>query len=174
MLQIIDLALNNFTGQLPRKSSSTWKAMMANEGEVMSKLNHLQFRFLHFGQFYYQDMITVTTKGLELELVSILSLFTSIDVSCNKLDGPIPEEVAALKSLYSLNISHNALSGQIPPSLGNLTQWESLDLSSNNLTGEIPMQLADLTFLAVLNLSFNKLVGQIPQGKQLYKKKKNW
>ena len=26
MLQIIDLALNNFTGQLPRKSSSTWKA----------------------------------------------------------------------------------------------------------------------------------------------------
>ena len=35
MLQIIDLALNNFTGQLPRKSSSTWKAMMANEGEVM-------------------------------------------------------------------------------------------------------------------------------------------
>ena len=70
--------------------------MMANEGEVMSKLNHLQFRFLHFGQFYYQDMITVTTKGLALELVSILSLFTSIDVSCNKLDGPIPEEVAAL------------------------------------------------------------------------------
>ena len=166
MLRIIDLALNNFTGQLPRKSSSTWKAMMANEGEVMSKLNHLQFRFLHFGQFYYQDMITVTTKGLELDLVSILSLFTSIDVSCNKLDGPIPEEVAALKSLYSLNISHNALSGQIPPSLGNLTQLESLDLSSNNLTGEIPMQLADLTFLAVLNLSFNKLVGQIPQGKQ--------
>ncbi|KAK7861032.1 receptor-like protein cf-9 like protein [Quercus suber] len=152
--------------RFPKKSSPTWTAMMANEGEVKSKLNHLQFRFLHFGQFYYQDMITVTTKGLELELVSILSIFTSIDVSCNQLDGPIPEEIAALKSLYSLNISHNAFSGQIPLSLGNLTQLESLDLSSNNLTGEIPMQLADLTFLAVLNLSFNKLVGRIPQGKQ--------
>ncbi|KAL4606288.1 hypothetical protein ACB092_09G091800 [Castanea dentata] len=151
MLQIVDLALNSFTGQFPKKSSPNWKAMMANEGEVMSKLNHLQFRFLPFGQ---------------LELVSILSIFTSIDVSCNKLDGPIPEEVAALKSLYSLNLSHNALSGKTPPSLGNLTQLESLDLSSNNLTGEIPMQLEDLTFLAVLNLSFNKLVGRVPQGKQ--------
>ncbi|XP_050244003.1 receptor-like protein 33 [Quercus robur] len=166
MLQILDLASNNFTGQFPRKSFSTWKAMMANEDKVMSEFNHLQFKYLGFGQFYYQDVITVTTKGLEWELVRILTLFTSIDVSCNKLDGPIPEELAAFKSLYSLNLSHNALSGQIPPSLGNLTQLESLDLSSNNLTGEIPMQAEDLTFLEVLNLSFNKLVGRIPQGKQ--------
>ena len=166
MLQIVDLASNNFTGQLQIKSFSIWKARMANEDKVMTEFNHLQFKYLGFGQFYYQDVITVTTKGLEWELVRILTLFTSIDVSCNKLDGPIPEELAAFKSLYSLNLSHNALSGQIPPSLGNLTQLESLDLSSNNLTGEIPMQLEDLTFLAVLKLSFKKLVGRIPQGKQ--------
>ncbi|KAK7859736.1 hypothetical protein CFP56_004819 [Quercus suber] len=36
--------------------------MMVNEDEVMSKLNQLQFGFLSFGQFYYQDAITVTTK----------------------------------------------------------------------------------------------------------------
>jgi Leucine-rich repeat (LRR) protein len=99
--------------------------------------------------------------------VKILTIFTSIDVSNNNLDGPIPEELGELKSLYVLNLSHNALTGQIPPSLGNLTMLESLDLSSNKLTGEIPMQLADgLIFLSVLNLSFNQLVGQIPQGKQ--------
>ncbi|KAM4078949.1 hypothetical protein ACB094_09G078600 [Castanea mollissima] len=166
VLQILDLASNNFTGQFPRKSFSTWKAMMANEGEVMSKLNHLRFRFLNFGQFYYQDTITVTSKGLAIELVKILTIFTSIDISANKLDGSIPEDMGELKSLYVFNLSHNAFTGKIPPSLGNLSELESLDLSSNMLTGEIPVQLADLTFLAVLNLSFNQLVGPIPQGRQ--------
>ncbi|KAL4606292.1 hypothetical protein ACB092_09G092200 [Castanea dentata] len=166
VLQILDLASNNFTGQFPRKSFSTWKAMMGNEDEVMSKLNHLQFRFLPFGQFYYQDTITVTSKGLAIELVKILTIFTSIDFSANKLDGSIPEDIGELKSLHVFNLSHNALIGKIPPSLGNLSELESLDLSSNKLTGEIPVQLADLTFLAVLNLSFNQLVGPIPQGRQ--------
>ena len=100
--------------------------------------------------------------------MKILRLFTSIDISCNKLEGPIPEELAALKSLYVVNLSHNALTGHIPPSLGNLSQLESLDLSSNNLTAEIPVHLVDsLTFLSFLNLSFNQLVGKIPQASNL-------
>ena len=139
---------------------------MTNEVEVMSKLNHLRFEVLQLSQIYYQDMITVTSKGLELELVRILTLFTSIDVSCNKLDGPIPEDIGELKSLYIFNLSHNALTGKIPPSLGNLSELESLDLSSNMLTGKIPTQLTYLTFLAVLNLSSNQLVGPIPRGNQ--------
>nr|POF00860.1 receptor-like protein 12 [Quercus suber] len=46
ILQIVDLASNNFTGQFPNKSFSTWKAMMANEDEVQSVLNHLRFEVL--------------------------------------------------------------------------------------------------------------------------------
>uniref|UniRef100_A0A2N9I169 Leucine-rich repeat-containing N-terminal plant-type domain-containing protein n=1 Tax=Fagus sylvatica TaxID=28930 RepID=A0A2N9I169_FAGSY len=160
MFQIVDLALNNFTGPLSTKFLSAPKAMM-DEAE----LNHIQFEFL-FGSFCYQDMITVTSKGLDIELVKILTIFTSIDVSCNNLEGPIPENIGELKSLYGLNLSHDALTDQIPPSLGNLTTLESLDLSSNKLTGEIPTHLVDLIFFAVLDLSFNHLVGQIPQGKQ--------
>jgi Leucine-rich repeat (LRR) protein len=166
MLQILDLASNNFTGQLPRESIFYSKAMM---DQTQSEPNHLKFEFLEFNPLYYQDVITVTFKGQEYELVknSIIILFTLIDVSYNNLDGPIPEELGELKSLSGLNLSHNALTGRIPPSLGNLAQLESLDLSSNKLIGEIPMQLADgLIFLAVLNLSFNQLVGPIPQSKQ--------
>ncbi|XP_050243998.1 receptor-like protein 33 isoform X5 [Quercus robur] len=164
MLQIVDLASNNFIGRLPRESIFAWKAMMDH---AQSRIQYLQFGILQFSQNYYQDMIRVTIKGLDIELVRILTLFTSIDVSCNNLNGTIPEEIGELKSLRLLNFSHNALTGHIQPSLGNLTQLESLDLSSNNLTGEIPVQLADsLTFLSFLNLSFNQLVGPIPQGKQ--------
>ena len=35
-------------------------------------------------------MITVTSKGLDIELVKILIIVTLIDVSCNNLSGPIP------------------------------------------------------------------------------------
>ncbi|KAK9986159.1 hypothetical protein SO802_031110 [Lithocarpus litseifolius] len=167
MLQILDLASNNFTGQFPRKSFSTWKAMMDEKEEDKSVLSHLQFEVLHLSKLYYQDMITVTLKGLSFELVKILTIFTSFDISCNNFDGPIPEDIGALKSVYVLNFSHNAFIGKIPPSLGNLTPLESLDLSSNKLTGEIPIQLANsLTFLSFLNLSFNQLLGPIPFIKQ--------
>ncbi|XP_031277395.1 receptor-like protein 6 [Pistacia vera] len=132
-LQIVDLAINNFNGTIPGKYLTTWKAMMADEDEAQSQFKHLQFQFLEFGQLYYQDSVTVTSKGLELELVKILTLFTSIDLSNNNFEGPIPEETGLLKSLRLLNLSHNALTGPIPLSMGNLLQLESLDLSANEL-----------------------------------------
>ena len=43
MLQIVDLAFNNFSGKLPGKSLTTWKPMMPNEYQVVSYLNYSQF-----------------------------------------------------------------------------------------------------------------------------------
>ncbi|XP_028087114.1 receptor-like protein 7 [Camellia sinensis] len=166
-LQIIDLALNNFSGFLPQDCFLHWKAMMVDGGNAQSKLNHLHFKFLRINPFYYQDTVTVTIKGQQLELVKILTVFTSIDFSNNIFHGEIPYTVGALKYLYVLNLSHNFLTGDIPRSLGNLTQLESLDLSMNKLSGSIPQQLASLTFLSFLNLSFNQLVGRIPTGTQI-------
>jgi Leucine-rich repeat (LRR) protein len=120
------------------------------------------------GMAYHQDTITIISKGLEVEPVKILTIFTAIDFSCNNFDGPIPEEIGEFTLLYVLNLSHNAFTCQIPTSLGKLSNLESLDLSSNKLYGNIPMPLADgLIFLSVLNLSFNELVEQIPIIKQL-------
>jgi Leucine-rich repeat (LRR) protein len=163
-LQIIDVASNNFTGHLPIVLLSTWMALTDRVHEANSKLNHIQ---IGIGSFYYQDTVTITSKGSVVELVKILTIFTTIDFSCNNFDGPIPEEIGEFTLLYILNMSHNAFTGQIPTSLGKLSNLETLDLSSNKLTGEIPMQLASgLIFLSVLNLSFNQLVGPIPFIKQ--------
>jgi hypothetical protein len=165
MLQIIDVASNNFTGNLPIVLLSTWMAVMDHAHEAKTKLNHIH---VQIGTFYYQDKVTVISKGLEVELVKILIIFTTNDFSCNNFDGPIPEEIGEFTLLYILNLSHNAFMGQIPSSLGKLSNLKSLDLSSNMLTGEIPMQLANgLIFLSVLNLSFNQLVGHIPFIKQI-------
>ncbi|XP_039173467.1 receptor like protein 27-like [Eucalyptus grandis] len=161
MLQIVDISSNNFSGALPFKYLTTWEAMKADVD-----FYYIQYSFLGASGLYYQDTVSVTIKGLQVVLVKILTLFTSIDFSCNNFEGPIPNTLEALKALYFLNLSNNAFSGPNPPSLGHLQQLESLDLSRNDLNGTIPTQLLDLNFLSMLNLSYNKLVGCIPPIKQ--------
>ncbi|XP_058111858.1 receptor-like protein 33 [Magnolia sinica] len=165
MLQIIDLSSNSFMGALPSNMFENWKAMI-DEDKSQS--------FLHrtlpgpMKMIYYKDTVTVMIKGLDRELIKILSTFTTVDLSNNYFQGDIPKSIGILKSLHLLNMSHNSFTGQIPTSLENLTMLESLDLSQNNISGEIPWQLTKITFLSVLNLSQNHLVGSIPQSKQFF------
>ncbi|KAG4164109.1 hypothetical protein ERO13_D01G216084v2 [Gossypium hirsutum] len=166
MLQILNLAPNNFSGKLHLTCLRTWDAMQPNPDKNQSELQHLQCEDLRSG-VKYQDAITITIKGLVLELVKIPTVFTYIDISCNNFEGPIPEVIGKFNALYSLNVSHNAFTGPIPSSFGNLLELESLDLSSNSLRGEIPLQLANLNFLSCPNVSNNKLVGPIPTITQL-------
>ncbi|KAL3753562.1 hypothetical protein ACJRO7_000898 [Eucalyptus globulus] len=161
MLQIVDVSSNNFNGTLPPQYLTTWEAMKANVD-----INRVQYPFLHSTRLFYQDTVTVTVKGLKVELVKILIIFTSIDFSCNNFEGPVPDTLGALKGLHFLNLSSNAFSGPLHSSLGHLQQLESLDLSWNDLNGTIPPRLSDLTFLSFLNLSYNKLEGSIPAVKQ--------
>ena len=157
-LRIIDLAHNDFEGDLPEIYLRSLKATMnIDEGNMTRK---------YMGDDNYQDSMMVTIKGLEIEFVKILNTFTTIDFSCNKFQGVIPECIGNLNSLRGLNLSHNYLTGYIPLSFKNLKMLESLDLSSNKLSGRIPQELTILTFLEVLNLSQNHLIGFIPQGNQ--------
>ena len=168
MLQIVDLAFNNFTGKLPGNCFTRWDAMMSDENQAESKVKHIQYQFLQYdNQIYYRDSVTVTIKGQRMDLDKILTVFTSIDFSSNHFEGEIPNELFELKALYALNLSNNAFSGQIPQSIRNMKELESLDLSNNSLGGNIPTELGTLFFLSVLNLSFNRLVGKIPTGTQL-------
>ena len=157
-LRIIDLAHNEFEGDVPEMYLRSLKAIMnIDEGNVTRR---------YMGDNYYEDSTVVTIKGLEMEFVKILNTFTTIDLSNNKFQGEIPECIGNLNSLRGLNLSHNDLIGHIPLSFRNLKMLESLDLSSNKLSGQIPQELTSLTFLSVLNLSQNHLTGFIPQGKQ--------
>ncbi|KAF8015133.1 LOW QUALITY PROTEIN: hypothetical protein BT93_H0817 [Corymbia citriodora subsp. variegata] len=158
MLQIIDLSSNDFGGALPTSLLASWEAMKANVD-----FSHLRYRL---PEFVYDDTMTVTLKDLKLELIEIPTIFTSIDLSANRLEGPIPYTLGDLKALYVLNLSHYAISVSIPHVLGNLDKLESLDLSRNYLNGTILAQLANLNFLSLLNLLDNQLVGNIPTSGQ--------
>ncbi|KAK2980993.1 hypothetical protein RJ640_023319 [Escallonia rubra] len=159
-MRILDLSYNEFTGLLPAKYLKSFRGMMnANE-------NRTRLKYMGEPEKSCHDSITVVMKGMEFELVKILTVFATVDLSSNKFEGDIPDVIGDLNSLVVLNLSHNSLAGHIPSSLGAISELESLDLSSNQLTGEIPEELTNLTFLEVLNLSQNHLVGRIPHGSQ--------
>ncbi|KAH7841934.1 hypothetical protein Vadar_021517 [Vaccinium darrowii] len=109
------------------------------------------------------EEVEFETKGMSLTYKgTVLYLFSGINLSHNKLSGPIPHEIGNLSHIKVLNLSHNFLNGTIPATFSNLKSIESLDLSYNHLYGKIPFELTELSFLAVFNLSYNNLSGRMP------------
>ncbi|KAF8023749.1 hypothetical protein BT93_F1058 [Corymbia citriodora subsp. variegata] len=167
-LHILDLANNNFSGPLSANLLMSLGAMVTSENEQDKSL--YMTRYLgerNTPSKLYENSVTLTMKGQEIELVKILTFLTIIDLSRNSFQGHIPRVIGHLHSLIGLNLSHNHLTGSIPPTLENLTNLEWLDLSSNKLIGAIPRKLGDLASLGYLNLSKNQLTSRIPQDKQL-------
>ncbi|BAT97426.1 hypothetical protein VIGAN_09087000 [Vigna angularis var. angularis] len=148
VLQIVDLAFNNFRGKLPETFFKGWEAMMSEENQDESKEKNIRHKIYQYGQLYYEDSVTVTMKGQQMDLVKILTIFTSIDFSSNHFEGQVPEQLFEFKALYALNLSNNAFSGKIPQSIRYMKDVESLDLSNNSLEGNIPTELATLSFLS--------------------------
>jgi hypothetical protein len=158
-IQIIDIASNNFSGNV----KSQWFKMFKS---MMEKMNNTGQILGHFAYKYYEDTVAISIKGQYMTIDRILTALSAVDFSNNKLNGTIPDLIGNLVSLHILNMSHNAFTGNIPPQLGMMSQLESLDLSWNYLSGEIPQELTNLTFLEILDLSNNNLEGMIPQSRQ--------
>ncbi|KAL6346954.1 hypothetical protein AAG906_006014 [Vitis piasezkii] len=124
-LRIIDFAHNDFEGDLPKMYLKSLKVTMnVYEGNMTRK---------YTGEYYYQDFVMVTIKGLEIEFVKILNTFTKIYLSSNKFQGEIPKSIGNLNSPRGLNLSHNNIVGHIP--VFREFQFESFQ---NNLTRIIP------------------------------------
>ncbi|XP_058216992.1 receptor-like protein 35 [Rhododendron vialii] len=135
-LRIVELSYNEFNGHLP---VTYFKYFQATKNKTMPGKNYMSDV-----NSYYHYSIIVTIKGLEGELLRILTIFTTIGFSSNNFSGEIPNVIGKLNSLIVLNFSHNSLTGHIPSSLGDLEILESLDISSNQLTGRIPSRLTRL------------------------------
>ncbi|KAG5382454.1 hypothetical protein IGI04_033924 [Brassica rapa subsp. trilocularis] len=151
-LNYLDLSNNNIKGQVP---------------DWLWRLQALQILDLSHNSLSGFDGSLKAVPGRVLMVMErILTVYTAIDFSGNKIQGQVPESIGLLKELHALNLSRNAFTGHIPLCLSNITALESLDLSQNKLCGEIPPKLGDLSSLEWINVSYNQLVGSIPQGTQ--------
>ncbi len=88
---------------------------------------------------------------------------TSIDLSNNNLQGPLPAELTALTGLNYLNLSNNALIDSIPEYWDSLDLLVKLDLSNNQFSGAIPTSFKTMTSINMIHLDFNEL-DSIPVG----------
>jgi hypothetical protein len=74
MIQIVDIAFNNFSGKIPKLFFTTWNKMMHDDED------HAISDFIYMkDSVYYQDKVIVSNKGQQMEL----------DLSNNSLAGEI-------------------------------------------------------------------------------------
>ena len=113
-LRAIDLSHNNLVGKFP-----TWLFENNTRLEILIlKSNSLTGPFM-------------VPYGIHPNI-------THIDISDNKLRGPIPTNFGLVfPNLDYLNMSKNEFEGSIPSSFGNLKVVFILDMSENHLSGKI-------------------------------------
>lgn len=162
-LRIIDISNNGFDGELHENFFQNCNAMRVGYGELSVMESGMSFE--HFMSSVPYTM-TLIHKGVRTKYEKILTIFTSIDLSCNHFEGEIPLSLQDLRGVQALNLSNNRFTGRVLPSLGYLINLESLDLSRNALSGEIPQLFVQLNYLSIFNVSYNHLEGRIPQGQQ--------
>ncbi|XVF23055.1 hypothetical protein REPUB_Repub13aG0004900 [Reevesia pubescens] len=159
-LEIFDLSLNDFSGQIPSS---------------IGQCSNLQILSLSINQF----------TGLIPRSIGNLTMMKKVYLGLNNLKGEIPEEMGNLLSLEILHVRGIGLTGRIPSSIFNITslthvvfhnnslsgnlppltrarQLEHLLLWGNNLSGSIPNSISNASMLKILHLDGNSFSGLIP------------
>ncbi|XP_047331771.1 receptor-like protein 56 [Impatiens glandulifera] len=190
-IRVLSLRGNDFTGEIPHQLCQlrklNWLDLSNNflSGPIPSCLGDMNFgkdpnyagityiaptsvegELEGMQSYVYDDNVEMYTKyRADSYTGRLLAMMSGLDLSCNNLEGEIPNELGYLNSIHTLNLSHNWLSGSIPQTFSNLKQIESLDLSQNNLSGEIPSNLIDLNFMGTFSVAYNNLSGRLPDMK---------
>ncbi|XP_058110112.1 probable LRR receptor-like serine/threonine-protein kinase At3g47570 [Magnolia sinica] len=94
--------------------------------------------------------------------IANLTFLRIINLSANSFYGPIPEEIGRLFRLRYLLLTNNTFTGEIPANLTHCSELKVLYLYGNQLAGRIPTELGSLSKLTYLILGRNSLTGSIP------------
>ncbi|KAM7265648.1 hypothetical protein ACFE04_003331 [Oxalis oulophora] len=157
-LYSLDLSNNQLIGMIPKQLGKGCKNLV----ELILTNNKLH------GQIFPVDFNSTMLWNLQLGGNSFTSLSDSLsrsglgtlDISNNRLSGPIPKWMAKISSLKEIRMSNNNLEGSIPAELCQLDKLGTLDLSGNNISGTVPPCFHN-DWLDELRLSNNKLQGTL-------------
>ncbi|KAI3716018.1 hypothetical protein L6452_23057 [Arctium lappa] len=151
----IDLSDNKFSGPIPTSLFS-----LPNLHTLILRSNSFSGTIppaiSNLGSIQTLDISHNSLSGSLPYSLSSLTL-TRLDLSFNRLTGPIPK---LPKNLVELAIKSNLLSGYLlKPSFNELTQLEVVELSDNSLTGTIPDWFFLQTSIQQVNLANNGFTG---------------
>ncbi|TYI85365.1 hypothetical protein E1A91_D05G436200v1 [Gossypium mustelinum] len=185
-LEYLDLENNKLQGPLPSSIfqllNLTWLLLSSNnlsgviEFRMFSNLPNLNHLDLSYNSLSLTSNATSSVNHIlpnvsDLLLSSCnlsefpqflkgLKSLESLDLSCNKIEGKIPQWMQEVGngSLTYLNVSHNSLTEVEHFPWKNI---EVLDLSSNLISGNLPIPASTINFFLISNNSLNGEVSLI-------------
>jgi Leucine-rich repeat (LRR) protein len=161
-LGLVDFSGNRLAGAIP---------------DTLSNLTQLRRLMLHHNQLsgaippslgdcLNLEILDLSYNGLQGPIPAYVAALSSLklylNLSNNRLEGPLPLELSKMDMILALDLSANRLAGTIPSQLGSCVALEYLNLSGNTLRGALPPSVAALPFLQVLDVSRNALSGPLP------------
>lgn len=72
-----------------------------------------------------------------------------LDLSNNRLSGPLPGKIGDLKKIRILDLSNNSFSGELPKNIGKLKDARQVVLSLNLIQGNIPADIRKMKNLGM-------------------------
>ncbi|KVH97542.1 Concanavalin A-like lectin/glucanase, subgroup [Cynara cardunculus var. scolymus] len=184
-IRVLKFAVNSLTGIIPPelRNCSFLNHLCIASNSLSGAIPEFLFQLPRLGVLDLQDNMFTAISEIGNSSGGLISL----DVSCNRLSGNLPDFFRKFPNLSRFSARSNGFSGGIPASLLNspaisflnlrnnsldgsiefnwsmMTNLTSLDLGSNNFSGFIPDDLSSCRKLKAINLARNKFSGQIPE-----------
>ncbi|GAB2280846.1 LRR receptor-like serine/threonine-protein kinase ghr1 [Dionaea muscipula] len=154
VLADLDLSGNNLTGPISMITSTTLRAVNLSSNGLSGELPLLtgECAMLDLSNNQFEGNLMRMAKWANIEF---------LDLSQNRLTGPIPNVTSLFLRLNYLNVSHNSLTGNLPSFSSQFPKLSLLDLSFNQLDGPIGTDLFTLPTLLELHLEGNSFSGNI-------------
>ncbi|CAI0545531.1 unnamed protein product [Linum tenue] len=154
LLNELDLSGNNLSGSITAIMSTTLRVLNLASNGLKGELPLLTggCGVLDLSGNQFQGNLSRILKWANVEY---------LDLSKNRLTGPIPEAAPQLLRLNYLNLSYNSLTGSLPRAITQFPKMRVLDLTSNQLEGPLLTNLLTLPTLQELHLGNNALSGAI-------------
>ncbi|KAK7364597.1 hypothetical protein VNO80_13334 [Phaseolus coccineus] len=169
-LEHLDLSFNSFKGEVLKSFMNicTLNSLSMYENNLTEDLPSILHNLSNGCIRHSLLDLDLTNNQITCSLpdLSTFSVLKSLDLSRNRLNGKITDDIKLPFSLESLSISSNLLEGGIPKSFGNACALRTLDMSNNNLSDEFSMIMDHLSrcarySLQELNLGENQINGTL-------------
>lgn len=172
----IDLSHNNLTGHLPDvfdQFSDQFKYLyMQGNSKMSGSIPETLWSCVKMQKLILAD---IGLTGHINAKIGLMEDLTFLDLSQNRLEGNIPDELWTLTNLEYLSLRLNkqylpnkkdpvgGLRGTIPKNIGNMLRLKMLGLDFNHITGEIPEELWRLWYIKEMYIGNNDLTGTLSE-----------